>query len=258
MKKDLLHEYEGQESIRLNRFLSDAGVCSRREADRLIEQGKVTVDDRPAQMGMRVTEGQIIKVNGRQVERKQEMVLLAVNKPRGIVCTTDRKREKDNIVDFVHYPERIYPVGRLDKDSEGLILMTNDGTLVNHILKASEYHEKEYIVTVDHALTGEFLSGMAGGVEIPGGMTRPCTVTRKDNFTFSIILTQGLNRQIRYMCEHFGYRVIRLQRVRVMNIRLGHLKSGAWRKVTPAEIEGLKKQIAENQKGHRKADEHRH
>lgn len=242
-KKDILHEYADKEDIRLNRLLSDAGFCSRREADRLIAAGKVLVDGHPASLGTRVRPTQIVEVDGRRIVQNDHLILLAFNKPRGIVCTTDRKREKNNIIDYIHYPERIYPIGRLDKDSEGLILLTNDGSLVNHILKASQYHEKEYIVRVNKKITDEFIAGMSGGVPILDTMTRPCVVRKKDDYTFSIILTQGLNRQIRNMCAYFDYRVVSLRRIRVMNIRLGNLKQGELRQVTARELAELKKQF---------------
>jgi 23S rRNA pseudouridine2604 synthase len=249
MKKDLLGENTGREDMRLNKYLSDAGYCSRREADRLISEGKVTVDGKTAQTGMRVTGDQLVKVCGKTVSRGDELVLIALNKPRGIVCTTDRRREKNNIVDYMKYPVRIYPVGRLDKDSEGLILLTNDGSIVNHILKARTFHEKEYIVTVDKALTDDFLKDMAGGVSLEETVTRPCKVKKISDHTFSIILTQGLNRQIRRMCAALGYKVVRLKRIRIMNIRLGSLKTGRWRHVTAEEIEELKKAFLEDRDG---------
>lgn len=249
MKKDLLGDNTGREDMRLNKYLSDAGYCSRREADRLIAEGKVTVDGKTAQTGMRVTGDQLVKVCGKTVSRGDELVLIALNKPRGIVCTTDRRREKNNIVDYMKYPVRIYPVGRLDKDSEGLILLTNDGSIVNHILKARTFHEKEYIVTVDKALTDNFLKDMAGGVSLEETVTRPCKVKKISDHTFSIILTQGLNRQIRRMCAALGYKVVRLKRIRIMNIRLGSLKTGRWRHVTAEEIEELKKAFLEDRDG---------
>lgn len=232
--------------IRLNKYLSDAGVCSRREADRLAEHGRITVDGIPAQPGTRVKPGQLVRVDGKTVGDRPEKVVIALYKPRGIVCTTDRAREKDNIIDFMKYPERIYPVGRLDKDSEGLILLTNDGSLVNQILKGSLYHEKEYIVTVEKPVTEAFLKGMAAGVEIPDGMTRPCTVKKISERTFSIILTQGMNRQIRYMCRHFDYHVRRLKRIRIMNITLGDLQTGKWRYVTPEELAKMKEMFGKD------------
>lgn len=245
-KKDILNENADKKDIRLNRFLSDAGFCSRREADRLIAAGRVLVDGRPAELGTRVTNKQRVEVGGKLICQNDRLILLAFNKPRGIVCTTDRIREKNNIIDYINYPERIYPVGRLDKDSEGLILLTNDGSLVNHILKASQYHEKEYIVRVNKKITDAFIRGMSEGVPILDTVTRPCILYQKDDYTFSIILTQGLNRQIRHMCEYFDYRVVRLKRIRVMNIRLGDLKVGQWRNVTASELRELKRQFMEN------------
>lgn len=240
------------EEIRLNKFLSEAGVCSRREADRLIEAGKVTVDGLVAGMGMKIQPGQEIRVGKKVIEnRREEQVLLAVYKPPGVVCTSD-KREKRNIVDYVGYPVRIYPIGRLDKDSEGLILMTNDGSLVNKMMKASNYHEKEYLVTVNKPVTDAFLAQMAKGVRIRkveqgevllDAMTRPCQVEKLGKNSFRIILTQGLNRQIRRMCETLGYQVTNLKRVRVMNIELKGMKPGTWRKVTEKELTELKESL---------------
>ncbi len=230
---------QGSKGVRINRFLSEAGVCSRREADRLIAAGKVTIDSAAAAPGQRVSFGQVVCVNGRPVKKEQERVLIALNKPRGIVCTTDRVREKNNIVDFVHYKTRIYPVGRLDKDSEGLILLTNDGSLVNRILKSAEYHEKEYVVRVEKPVSDAFLKGLAEGVPLEEGITRPCRVKKTGEKEFTIILTQGWNRQIRRMCRYFGYHVRTLKRVRIMNIRLGDLKTGAWRPVSEKEYTEL-------------------
>lgn len=223
---------------RLNKYLSEAGVCSRREADKLIESGKVTVDGRRAEMGMRVTESQVVCVGKKQVKPKNEMVLLAVNKPVGIVCT-EEKREKNNIIQFLKYPQRITYIGRLDKDSEGLLLMTNNGDIINKMMRAGNEHEKEYIVTVNKPITDEFIEKMAGGVPILDTVTRKCRVEKFGKFKFRIILTQGLNRQIRRMCEYLGYKVTRLSRVRVMNIRLGDLKPGEYRAVTEKEISKL-------------------
>ncbi len=224
--------------IRLNKFLSEAGVCSRREADKLIESGKVTVDGKRAEMGMKVTESQIVCVGKKQVKPKNEMVLLAVNKPVGIVCT-EEKREKNNIINFLKYPTRITYIGRLDKDSEGLLLMTNNGDIINKMMRAGNEHEKEYIVTVNKPITDEFLEKMANGVPILDTVTRKCKVEKFGKFKFRIILTQGLNRQIRRMCEYCGYKVTRLVRVRVMNIKLGDLKPGEYRAVTEEEIAKL-------------------
>ena len=211
---------QAKESVRLNKYLSEAGVCSRREADRLIESGKVTVDGVTAQMGMRVTAGQIVKVGKKTVSKQDEMIVLAVNKPKGIVCTEDQ-RERDSIVRFLNYPVRVTYAGRLDKDSRGLLLMTNNGDIINQMMRAANRHEKEYKVTVDKEITEQFIKKMSEGVPILDTVTRPCTVKKIGKYTFSIILTQGLNRQIRRMCAAFGYEVKDLVRIRIMNIRLG-------------------------------------
>ena len=224
--------------IRLNKYLSDAGVCSRREADRLIESGKVTVDGKRAEMGMKVTEGQRVCVGKKEIKPKNEMVLLAVNKPVGIVCT-EEKKEKHNIIQFLKYPTRITYIGRLDKDSEGLLLMTNNGDIINKMMRAGNEHEKEYIVTVNKPITDEFLEKMGNGVPILDTVTRKCQIEKIGKFKFRIILTQGLNRQIRRMCEYCGYKVTKLLRVRVMNIKLGDLKPGEYRAVTEKEISDL-------------------
>ena len=221
---------QAKESVRLNKYLSEAGVCSRREADRLIESGKVTVDGVTAQRGMRVTAGQIVKVGKKTVSKQDEMIVLAVNKPKGIVCTEDQ-RERDSIVRFLNYPVRVTYAGRLDKDSRGLLLMTNNGDIINQMMRAANRHEKEYKVTVDKEITEQFIKKMSEGVPILDTVTRPCTVKKIGKYTFSIILTQGLNRQIRRMCAAFGYEVKDLVRIRIMNIRLGSLKEGAYRKL---------------------------
>ena len=228
------------------------GVCSRREADRLIEAGKVLVDNRPASMGQKVTPGQKVVCNGKmvRVDRSQRPrpVLLAVNKPKGVVCTTTDKDRAENIVDFLGYPERIYPVGRLDKDSEGLLLLTNNGEIVNKMMRSGNRHEKEYIVTVNKTISDSFIRGLAGGVPLVelGVTTRKCHVKKLSSKQFKIILTQGYNRQIRRMCEYFGYRVVKLERVRIMNIELGDLPRGKYRAVTPLEYKGLKRLIADS------------
>ena len=227
------------EEIRLNKYLSEAGVCSRREADRLIEAGKVTVDGVTASMGMKVVPGQQVVCDGKTVGGKERPVLLAVNKPRGIVCTTSDKDRAENIVEFLNYPIRVYSVGRLDKESEGLLLMTNQGEMMDQILRGRNGHEKEYQVTVDKKITGDFIRRMGAGVAILDTVTRPCEVEQTGEKTFRIILTQGLNRQIRRMCEVLGYQVTKLRRVRIMNIKLGNLKTGAYREVTGAEIAEL-------------------
>ncbi len=235
------------EEIRLNKYLSDSGLCSRREADRMIEAGKVMVNGKPAVMGMKVKLSDEICVNGLHVAKENEPVLLAVNKPAGIVCTT-ASDEKDNIVDFIGYHKRIYPIGRLDKDSEGLILMTNQGELVNKILRGGNNHEKEYLVKVNKPVTKEFLKQMSEGVPVLDTVTKPCVVERTGYNGFRIILTQGLNRQIRRMCEYFGYRVTYLKRVRVMNIKLGDLKPGEYRRIEGAEFQKVM-QLLENSTG---------
>ena len=234
-----------KEPVRLNKYLSEAGVCSRREADRLIESGRVTVDGQRAQTGMRITPGQVVKVGRKVVSKQDEMIVLAVNKPRGIVCTEER-RERNSIVRFLDYPVRVTYIGRLDKDSRGLLLMTNNGDIINKMMRAANYHEKEYKVTVDQEITPEFIEKMSSGVPILDTVTRPCRVEKIGKYTFSIILTQGLNRQIRRMCEALGYQVRDLVRVRVMNIRLGSLKDGQYRKVTDEELEELYEMLADS------------
>lgn len=231
-----------EEQIRINKYLSEAGFCSRREADRLIASGKVTIDGTVALAGDKVAKGQCVCVSGRRIEKKEPFIFIALNKPVGIVCTTAEK-EKDNVIRFLDFPYRIYPVGRLDKNSEGLLLLTNQGDWVNKMMRAGNYHEKEYVVTVDHPLTKAFLRGMSSGVPILDTVTRPCKVTYVRNNTFRIILTQGLNRQIRRMCEYFGYKVVKLKRVRIMNIQLGDLKTGQWRYLTEKELTELKSMI---------------
>ena len=219
------------EPVRLNKYLSEAGVCSRREADRLIETGRVTVDGQRAQTGMRIVPGQVVKVGNKVVSKQDEMIVLAVNKPRGIVCTEER-RERDSIVRFLNYPVRVTYIGRLDKDSHGLLLMTNNGDIINKIMRAANKHEKEYKVTVDKEITEDFLKKMAAGVPILDTVTRPCT--------------QGLNRQIRRMCEALGYEVKDLLRVRVMNITLDGLKDGQYRKLTDQELNELYDQLKDS------------
>ena len=235
---------------RLNKWLSRMGACSRREADRLIQEGKVLIDGKVAQMGQRVEDGQKVICDGKPVGdtdggrgevKPPRPVLLAVNKPRGIVCTTSDKDRAENIVEMLSYPERIYPVGRLDKESEGLILMTNQGDLVNKIMRSTNAHEKEYMVTIDQPVTDEFLKKMQSGIYLSElkQTTRPCKVRKKGERMFSIVLTQGLNRQIRRMCQACGCQVTRLVRVRIMNIQLGGLKTGEYRKVTGEEYKRL-------------------
>ena len=234
------------ENVRLNKFLSDMGICSRREADRLISAGTVLVNGQTAVTGQKIGAEDLVTVNGKRVGRMDDAsrirrVLLAVNKPVGVVCTTSDNDRAPNIVDMVDYPERVYPIGRLDKDSRGLILMTNDGSLVNRISKASGCHEKEYIVKVDKVITHGFISRMQRGVELTelGVTTRPCQAEKIGDRSFRIVLTQGLNRQIRRMCQALEYEVTDLQRVRIMNIELGHLNEGTYRRVKGPELEAL-------------------
>ena len=231
--------------VRLNKYLSEAGVCSRREADALIAAGKVTVDGVVATTGMKVGPGQKVRVGRKEIGGKKDMVLLAVNKPAGIVCT-EEKKEKHNIIKFLQYPERITYIGRLDKDSEGLLLMTNNGDIINKMMRAGNMHEKEYIVTVNKPVTPEFIRKMADGVPILDTVTRKCRVEAIGKYKFRIILTQGLNRQIRRMCEALGYKVTVLKRIRVMNITLGNLRPGEYREVTEEEIAELYEQIKDS------------
>ncbi len=224
--------------MRINKFISETGICSRREADKWIEAKRVTINGIVAELGSTVGPGDEVRIDGRPIGAKKKHIYIALNKPVGITSTTETQ-VKGNIVDFVGHSERIFPIGRLDKDSEGLILMTNDGNIVNKILRAENNHEKEYIVTVNKPVTPMFLQGMAGGVRILGTITKPCRVYKEGERVFRIILTQGLNRQIRRMCEAFGYRVVRLQRIRIMNIRLGSLKTGKWRDLTAGEMTDL-------------------
>jgi 23S rRNA pseudouridine2604 synthase len=224
--------------VRLNKYISETGVCSRREADKWIEAGRVTWNGQPAALGTRVADGDEVRVDGELVGAKKKQIYIALNKPVGITCTTESHIE-DNVIDLVGHPERIFPIGRLDKDSEGLILLTNNGDIVNDILRSENNHEKEYIVTVDRPITELSLQMMAGGVKIMGELTKPCKVRRIDQLTFRMILTQGLNRQIRRMCSALGYRAQRLQRVRIMNVHLGTLNPGEWRHLTGHELAGL-------------------
>jgi 23S rRNA pseudouridine2604 synthase len=224
--------------VRLNKYISETGLCSRREADARIEAGRVTINGAVATLGKQVEEGDVVCVDGQPVGGAQRHVYLALNKPVGVICTTDRDIP-GNITDFVGYRERIFPIGRLDKESEGLILLTNNGDIVNEILRVENAHEKEYVVTVDRPVTPIFLNGMASGVRILGTVTQPCKVIRVGPATFRIILTQGLNRQIRRMCSFFGYKVLRLQRVRIINLTLGALQPGQWRQLSDQEVRGL-------------------
>ncbi len=235
------------EEKRINKFLSESGFCSRREADKLVEQGRVSINDKLAEMGSKVLPTDTVKVNGEVVEKKQEdFIYLAFNKPVGIECTTNTS-VKHNIIDFINYPKRIFPIGRLDKDSEGLILLTNDGDIVNKILRARNNHEKEYIVKVDKPITERFISRMANGVPILDTITKKCRVEMVNKYTFRIFLTQGLNRQIRRMCEYFGYTVVNLKRIRIINISLD-VPLGKYRLLTKDELNNLNRLISDSTK----------
>lgn len=223
---------------RLNKYISGSGYCSRREADQLIEDGHVTLDGKRATIGMRVLPGQKVKVRGELIQNETEPVYIAFNKPVGVVSTTDTQ-EKNNIVSYISHEQRIFPIGRLDKDSQGLILLTNDGDIVNKILRVGNNHKKEYLVKVDRPITNEFLTRMAQGVPILDRVTRRCEIVEINPYTFQISLIQGLNRQIRRMCEYFNYEVVKLERIQIMNIKLGNLGQGSWRNLTPSELEGL-------------------
>ena len=234
---------------RINKFLSEIGYCSRRAADKLIEQGRVKINGEVPLMGTKISDEDEVSVNGKVVRRakKKKMVYIAFNKPRGIVCTTDQSREKDNIIDYINYPTRIFPIGRLDKPSEGLIFLTNDGDIVNKILRARNNHEKEYEVYVDKPVTKEFVEHMKNGVPVLDTITRKCKVKQTGKKTFKIILTQGLNRQIRRMCEYLGYEVKNLKRVRIMNIKLD-IKVGEYRDFTSSELNTLNQLLANSSK----------
>ena len=242
------------DSKRLNKAISDSGFCSRRQADKHIEQGLVSVNDKIAKLGDRAMPNDTIKVNNQPIIKNEELVYIALNKPVGITCTTD-KRIEGNVVDFIKHKERIFHIGRLDKPSEGLLLMTNDGDIVNKILRAGNEHEKEYIVKVDRRITDEFLKRMSTGVPILDTVTKKCVVEKVGRYVFKIILIQGLNRQIRRMCEHLGYEVVSLKRLRIMNIHLDNLEIGEWRDLTEKELTDLKNSlgaslnISEKQRG---------
>jgi 23S rRNA pseudouridine2604 synthase len=239
---------QSTEGTRINKYLSEAGYCSRRAADKLLEQGRITINGVNPEMGTKVQKGDVVKVDGRLIGRnKREHVYLALNKPKGIVCTTDTEREKNNIIDFVNYPTRIFPIGRLDKASTGLILLTDDGDIVNKILRARNNHEKEYIVRVNKPITGDFLRKMRSGVPILDTITRKCDVQKLGTYQFKIILTQGLNRQIRRMCEALDYRVVELERVRIMNIKLD-LPVGSSRYLSDQELDTLNSLLSDSVK----------
>ncbi len=236
------------EKTRINKYLSEVGFCSRREADRMLEHGRITVNGVVPEMGTKVSDEDEIMVDGVSIRKTgEEHVYIALNKPVGIVCTTDTKREKDNIIDFLNHPKRIFPIGRLDKPSEGLILLTSDGDIVNKILRARNNHGKEYIVRVDKPITPQFLHKMRNGIPILGTVTNKCEVEQIDTLSFRIVLTQGLNRQIRRMCEYLGYEVKKLKRIRIMNIKLD-LPVGKWRDLTAEELSELNALLADSPK----------
>jgi 23S rRNA pseudouridine2604 synthase len=231
----------------LNKYISETGFCSRRDADKYIDQGRVTINDSIAIKGNRVMPGDIVEIDGEPIKKKDKTVYIAFNKPVGITCTTDLK-DKTNIISFIKYKSRIFPIGRLDKPSEGLIFLTNDGDIVNKILRAGNNHEKEYIITTDKPINGEFISKMSNGVKILGTVTKKCFVKQEGKNRFRIILTQGLNRQIRRMCEALGYKVETLKRIRIMNIQLQNIPVGKWRYFTPDEIKQVEISISSSSK----------
>lgn len=245
---------ENKNLVRINKYFSEVGYCSRREADRFIEQRRVTINGVVAEMGSKVSYNDEVRLNGKLITakgdvegKKKKHVYLMLNKPRGIVCTTDTEREKNNIIDFIKYPDRIFPIGRLDKDSQGLILLTSDGDIVNKILRAGNNHEKEYLVRVKHPITNVFIQKMSSGVPILGTVTKKCHVEKIDRYTFKIILTQGLNRQIRRMCEFLGNEVVELERYRIMNVDLD-IPLGKWRHLSEKELNGIFKMVRHSSK----------
>ncbi len=234
-------------SISLNKYISSTGICSRREADRLINEGRVTLNGQPTKTGNRVLPTDVVRIDGQPLLPQPKALYIAFNKPVGIVCTTD-PQEPQNIVRFINHPERLFPIGRLDKASQGLIFLTNDGDIVNKILRAGNRHEKEYVVTVNRPITPAFVRDMSRGVPVLGTVTQPCRVRAIDTHTFNIILTQGLNRQIRRMCEHLGYGVAQLKRIRIMNVSLGGLPPGQWRTLTPDELQSIQSMVSRSSK----------
>jgi 23S rRNA pseudouridine2604 synthase len=240
-------ETNNQQSINLNKYISSSGICSRREAEKFINEGRVTINGKPTQLGNRVAKKDVVKLDGRLVTPKNTTLYIALNKPVGIVSTTD-EREPNNIVKHINYPERLFPIGRLDKPSEGLIFLTNDGDIVNKILRAGNSHEKEYFVSVDRSITEDFIEKMSNGIPILGIVTQKCLVEKVSDKIFKIILTQGLNRQIRRMCEYLEYEVTKLKRTRIMNVALGYLQAGDWRELTEEEMKEINKMIATSSK----------
>lgn len=236
-----------QESINLNKFISSTGICSRREAEKYITEGRVTINGKPTKLGNRVFPNDEVKIDGKALKPKPKTLYIALNKPFGIVSTTDSK-ERKNIIRFINHPQRLFPIGRLDKPSEGLIFLTNDGDIVNKILRAGNNHEKEYVVTVNKQIDDRFIEKMSNGIPILGTVTKKCKTEKINDVTFKIILTQGLNRQIRRMCEYLGFEVKKLKRTRIMNVSLGNLKSGDWRELTSKEIDTINKLVTSSSK----------
>ena len=240
-------ENKNEISISLNKYISDTGICSRREADKMIKAGRVTINGEPTRLGNRVFEGDIVRIDNKLLRANPRALYIAFNKPVGIVCTTDLK-EKKNIISYIDHPQRLFPIGRLDKPSQGLIFLTNDGNIVNKILRAGNNNEKEYLVRVKQKINERFIKKMAEGIPILGTVTKKCEVEKIDAFNFRIILTQGLNRQIRRMCEYLGYEVTRLERIRIMNVKIGKLKVGQWRELTVPEIKHIQELVAHSSK----------
>lgn len=240
--KSIINHSEKNYELRINKFISEKGICSRREADKLVDQGRVKVNGVKAETGTKILPGDIVELDGKAIGGKEKPVYIALNKPVGITCTTEIDIP-GNIISFMKYPKRIFPIGRLDKDSQGLIFLTNDGDIVNKILRAGNNHEKEYIVTVDKPVTDEFIKGMSNGVRILDTITKKCFVKRESKYVFRIILTQGLNRQIRRMCEALGYSVKKLVRIRIMNVKLGDLPTGKWRYLSEDELRAINQLI---------------
>jgi 23S rRNA pseudouridine2604 synthase len=242
---------EEKKVTRINKYLSEIGFCSRRAADRMIDDGRIEINGAIPEMGTKVSEEDEIRVDGKIVQNQNiKKVYIALNKPIGIVCTTDNEVEPDNIVDYINYPTRIFPIGRLDKPSEGLIFLTNDGDIVNKILRARNNHDKEYVVTVDRRITSEFMNKMSNGIPILDTVTKKCEVKEMSSYKFKITLTQGLNRQIRRMCEFLDYRVIKLKRIRIMDVELGDLRVGEWRHLTQDELDGINNSVVDSTKNY--------
>lgn len=246
-KNNIITHNDKSDEIRLNKFISETGFCSRREADKLIENRRVKIDGIIAETGMKVSKSNIVTIDNKVIKNTNNLIYIALNKPVGITCTTE-KSVKGNIVDFVNHNKRIFPIGRLDKDSQGLIFLTNDGDIVNKILRAGNNHEKEYIVTVDKRITNDFIHKMSNGVPILDTVTKKCTVKKISDFKFNIILTQGLNRQIRRMCSYFNYNVVKLERIRIMNVKLDKLPLGKWRYLTEEELKCINTLISNSSK----------